>query len=193
MAEVEAFEASLPVIQALKEIRADYLVAGSLASSFHGTPRSTHDVDLVADLTPAHAPLLAARLEARYHVDADRILKAIRARSSFNVIHLKTMFKIDVFVMKDQPLSREEMRRRLRVDIGYGEEIDVASAEDTVLQKIAWYRLGGETSDRQWQDLLGVLKVRSKDLDYSYLERWASEVGLMDLLEVALNDAGIRP
>lgn len=193
MIQAEAFEACLPVIYTFEDLGIDYLVGGSLASSFHGKPRSTDDVDLVADLRLAHGPLLAARLESRYYLDLDRIGQAIRMRSSFNVIYLRTMFKIDVFVKKGDPYSRLEMRRRQRVDIGDGERIDVASAEDSVLQKLVWYRRGGERSDRQWQDLLGVLKVRKKDLDLDYLEQWADDQGVADLLERALTDAGISP
>lgn len=191
MAQAEAFEASRPVIRALEDLGVDYLVGGSLASSFHGTPRSTDDVDLVANLKPVHAALLVARLGDDYYFDLDRMRHAIRNRSSFNVIYLKTMFKIDVFVQKHDDYSRQEMRRRLRIDIGDGEELDVASAEDSVLQKLVWYRRGGEVSDRQWQDLLGVLKVRRRDLELDYLERWAADLGVTDLLERALADAGV--
>lgn len=192
MVMAEAFEACLPVIRTFEDLSVDYLVGGSLASSFHGTPRSTHDVDLVADLRLAHAPLLAARLEGGYYLDLDRIRQAIRTRSSFNVIYLKTTFKVDVFVKKDDAYAREEMRRRQRVEIERGTLIDVASAEDSVLQKLFWYRQGGERSDRQWQDLLGVLKVRNQRIDLGYLERWAEEQRIADLLEQALADAGIK-
>ncbi len=191
MFQADAFEACLPVIRALEELGIDYLVGGSLASSFHGTPRSTDDVDLVADLKPAHALLLAAKLEGEYYLDLDRIRHAIRARSSFNVIYLRTMFKVDVFVKRDDSFARQEMRRRLRVDLGEGAPIDVASAEDSVLQKLLWYRRGGELSDRQWHDLLGILKVRREDLDFDYLKRWASDQKVTDLLDRAFADAGI--
>jgi len=190
MAQADAFEACLPVIRALEDLDVGYLVGGSLASSFHGTPRSTDDVDLVADLKPAHGPLLAATLEGAYYFDPDRIRHAIRSRSSFNVIYLRTMFKVDVFVKHDDPYARHEMRRRQRVDLGIGARIDVASAEDSVLQKLVWYRRGGEQSDRQWQDLLGVLKVRRQELEFDYLERWAADQEVADLLERALADAG---
>ncbi len=193
MFDLEALRASLEVIRALEELDVPYLVGGSLASSFHGTPRSTNDADLVADLKLAHVPLLAATLEADFYLDRDRIRDAVRGRSSFNVIYLETMFKVDVFVLKNDPLAREEMRRRQRVvvDEGSGRAIDVASPEDTVLQKIAWYRLGGSTSQRQWDDILGVLKVQRYDLDREYLERWAPHLDIQDLLRKAFRDAGI--
>ena len=103
------------------------------------------------------------------------------------------MFKADIFVLKNDPLAREEMRRRQRVvvDKESGRAIDIASPEDTVLQKIAWYRLGGGTSERQWADLLGVLKVQRHDLDREYLERWAIHLDVSELLRRALQDAGL--
>ncbi len=191
MAQPEAFEASLPLIRIFEDLHVDYLVVGSLASSYHGTPRSTQDVDLVADLKLVHAPLLAGRLEGTYYVDLDRIRQAIRTHTSFNVIFLRTMFKVDVFVPKQDALAREEMRRRQRVVVSDGEQIEIASSEDTVLHKLAWYRLGSGVSSRQWDDLLGVLKVNRKDLDFTYLARWAPHLEVADLLVQALRDAGI--
>lgn len=192
MALAEAFVACLPVIRTLEALGVDYLVGGSLASSFHGTPRSTQDVDLVADMKAVHATLLAGRLQDAYYVDREQILASVRRRSSFNLIDLKTMFKIDVFVMKDEPFAREAMRRRQRVDIGEGEEVDIASAEDTVLQKIAWFRQGGERSERQWLDILGVIKVSKTELDFAYLDRWAEHLTIAHLLDRILIEAGIR-
>ncbi len=193
MFDLEAIRASLDVIRTLEELDVPYLVGGSLASSFHGTPRSTNDADLVADLRLAHVPLLAAALEAEFYLDRVRIRDAVRRRSSFNLIYLATMFKVDVFVLKNDPLAREEMRRRQRVvvDEESGRKIDIASPEDTVLQKIAWFQLGGSASQRQWEDILGVLKVQRDDLDRGYLERWAIHLEASDLLRKALRDAGL--
>ena len=193
MFDLEALRASLEVITVLEDLDIPYLVGGSLASSFHGTPRSTNDADLVADLRLATVPHFAAALEADFYLDRDRIRDAVRRRSSFNVIYLETMFKVDVFVPKDDPLAREQMRRRQRVvvDAESGRAIDVAAPEDTVLQKIAWYRLGGGGSQRQWDDILGVLKVQRGELDREYLERWAIHLNVSDLLQQAFQDAGM--
>ncbi|MCB1055138.1 MAG: hypothetical protein KDD11_06450 [Acidobacteria bacterium] len=180
----EAFEVGLRVARVLDALGVDYFVVGSLASSFHGTPRSTHDIDLVADLRPAHGPLLVAELEEDFYIDLDSVRRAIRDRSSFNLLHLATMFKVDMFVLKTGAHAREEMRRRRRVEIGEDirSAIDIATAEDTVLQKLVWYRLGGEVSDRQWNDLVSVLRVQGDSLDRVYLKRWAAELGLSELL-----------
>ena len=193
MLDLEALRASLEVIRVLDDLDVPYLVGGSLASSFHGTPRSTNDADLVADLRLANVPLFAAALEAEFYLDPDRIRNAVRARSSFNVIYLETMFKVDIFVLENEPLAREAMRRRQRVviDDETGQAIEVASPEDTVLQKIAWYQLGRSVSQRQWGDIQGVLKVQGKDLDREYLERWALHLDVADLLRQAFRDAGI--
>lgn len=189
----EALEALLPVVQAFEELGVEFHVGGSLASSYHGIPRSTHDVDLVADLRLTHAPLLARRLADRFHLDPDRIRSAVARRGSFQLIFLATMLKVDVFVRQDTAFAREEARRRIRVELEGTPGIDVASAEDTVLQKLRWYREGGGVSDRQWQDVQGILRTQRGRLDLDYLRRWASDLGVADLLARALEECGSPP
>ena len=167
-----------------------YAVGGSVASSLHGIPRATQDVDVVAALLEKHVEPIVAELMADFYVDADMIRDAIRRRASFNVIHLASMLKVDVFLPKDA-LAREEMLRRrpFVVDEATGDTLQIASAEDVVLQKLDWYRLGQGISDRQWQDVLGVLKVQRGRLDVDYLRRWAELTALTELLERALSEA----
>lgn len=190
----EAFEAVFEVVRVLERLGVEYLVGGSLASSFHGIPRSTMDADLVADIKASHVQPLARALRDRFYLDEDGILDAVERRSSFNLIYLKTMFKVDIFVLKEDAHSREEMRRKKRVTLEQagGAGLLVASAEDTVLQKLVWYQLGGEVSDRQWNDLLGVLKVRRHELNLDYLAEWSAALGVSGLLQKALADAGIQ-
>lgn len=183
----EAVMVTLRVAATLTKLGVPYLVGGSLASSFHGIPRSTIDVDLVADLSQHHIAALVADLEAEFYVDEERAREAVRRRSSFNLIHLTTFFKVDLFVLKSDPLARLEMSRRQVVEMGEG-LLSMATPEDTVLQKLIWYRLGGGSSDRQWEDILGVVKVQWKHLDLTYLRRWAEDEGLTDLLEQALGE-----
>lgn len=188
----EAVEACLEVIKPLEELGVDYFVGGSLATSAHGIPRSTNDADLVADLRLAHVIPFVAALEGRFYVDADRVRHAVHRKSSFNVIFLETIFKVDIFILKDDPLWREEMRRRESLVLTEGgRAVDIASAEDMILQKLGWYEAGNRIADRQWQDLLGVLKVRGSQLDYGYLKRWAPEVQVEELLEKALLESGL--
>jgi hypothetical protein len=182
-----------PVADAMVELGVAHYIGGSVASSVHGVPRATLDVDLVADLRLEHARGLAELLRASYYVDEDMIRDAIRRRACFNVIHLATMLKVDVFVVKDTPYDRQAFRRMLcdtLEDTPDARQFFVASPEDTILNKLDWYRLGGFVSERQWRDVLGVLKVQGTSLDRAYLSRWASELGLSDLLARALDEAG---
>ncbi|HEV3455372.1 MAG TPA: hypothetical protein VHG32_02370 [Thermoanaerobaculia bacterium] len=185
--------ATLAVTRVLEEMAIPYLVAGSLASSYHGIPRSTADADLVAALGQEHAEPLVSRLTAAFYIDLDRVRAAIMRRSSFNAIHLATMVKVDVFILKDTPLGRQEMERRLPMHVPDLPEtvLHVASAEDTVAQKLAWYRLGGEVSEHQWKDVLGIIKVRRQDLDLAYLRHAAAALAITDLLDRALLDSGM--
>lgn len=162
-----------------------YLVGGSVASSLYGIPRATQDVDLVADIRPSHVDAMVGALEGEFYIDADMIRDAIRRRASFNVIHLATMFKADVFALQGDAWSREEMARARREELdlpGGKVSIRFASPEDTLLHKMVWYKLGNQVSDRQWGDILGVLKVQGDSLDHTYLDHWAPLLDVMDLL-----------
>jgi hypothetical protein len=186
---------TIEVARAMEALQITYLVGGSIASSIHGFPRSTQDADLVADLRPEHVRPLVASLEKLFYIDSERVMDAIRRRASFNAIHLREGLKVDVFVLKSDPFSRQEMARRRRIAPleDPGDTIPIASPEDIVLQKLRWYRLGNGVSDQQWNDILGVLKVQRGSLDLPYLQEWAERIEVEDLLEKALQDAGIDP
>ena len=190
----EALRATFAVVEVLERLGLDYVVGGSLASSLHGIPRSTQDADVVVDLPRERVPELIAALGSAFYADEEAAASAAERRAAFNVIHLETMFKVDLFVLADSPAGRAEMRRRRRYEVGEGgEALYFASAEDTVLQKLAWYRLGNEVSDRQWLDLLGVLRVQGARLDRAYLADVAAELAVADLLDEALVEAGLDP
>jgi hypothetical protein len=163
-------------------------VTGSVASSAHGVARASLDVDIVAELTVAHIDPLADLLDAAYYTPRAQMRMAAAERRSFNLIHLETMFKIDVFVSKGRPFDREAAARA-RAEVidqsAAAPRVVVASAEDTVLAKLEWFRRGGETSERQWWDIVGVLRVNA-NTDTTYLRRWAAELEVTDLLERAL-------
>lgn len=188
----EPVAVTLLVIEALDTLGVPYLIGGSLASAVHGVARATADTDLVADVRLEHAEQLAQALSGAFYVDAESIRDAVRHRSSFNVIHLETMFKVDVFVSKQRPFDQAQFERCVAQVVATDPERTayVASAEDTVLTKLEWYRKGGEVLDRQWLDVLGVLKVQGELLDLVYLRRWATMLGVADLLERALAQAG---
>jgi hypothetical protein len=182
-----------PLVEALEELGVPYHIGGSVASSIYGLPRLTIDVDIIADLHLEYIRPLVIRLQKDYYIDEDMIRDAIRRRSSFNVIHLDTMLKVDVYIPKSRAFDQEELRRvQQEVLLEGTRPFNVASPEGTILNKLEWYRMGGEVSDRQWNDILGVLKVQGTHLDMAFLKRWAANLKVTDLLERALVDAGLR-
>ena len=193
MTETDLVAALRPVAEAFDGLEVQYFVGGSVASSAHGVARASLDADVVADLHPSMVDRLAQQLEGAYYLPIDQMRTAAADRRSFNLIHLATMFKIDVFVSKGRPFDRSAAGRARRHTIGSRGDYQffVASAEDTILAKLEWFRLGGETSERQWWDVIGVLRVGS-DTDRAYLRQWAETLGVSDLLDRAWTDAG-RP
>ncbi|MFY9823516.1 MAG: hypothetical protein WAM82_19195 [Thermoanaerobaculia bacterium] len=189
----EAFKVVLEVARVLEDVGISYAVGGSLASSLWGIPRSTQDADLVADLRSHQVQSFVAGTEGAFYVSPERIHHAIGRRASFNLLHLKTGIKVDVFIFKGDRLSLLEMSRRRIFPLASGDRLPVASPEDIVLQKLRWYRMGNGVSDQQWNDVLGVLKVQGENLDLPYLKEWAKTIKVEDLLEKALQDAGIEP
>jgi hypothetical protein len=184
------------VADTLEELSVPYYVGGSLASSAHGVPRASIDADVVADLGAAHVRPLAAALVGAYYLSEDRMKAAVEARRSFNLIHLQTMFKVDVFVSKGRPFDRQtfaRVRREALEDAPNARRFPVASPEDTVLSKLEWFRAGGEVSERQWADVIGVLKTGGDALDRAYLRTWASSLSVEELFERAVLEADSSP
>jgi hypothetical protein len=175
---------ALILARILERLGVRYCIAGSVASSVYGEVRTTLDVDVVADLDPEHIDSLVAAVESDFHVVDEAIHRAVRERSSFNLIHEETLVKADVYVPPDDPTHREQLERSRRVALRSepGSEVELASPEDVVIHKLRWYEMGGRVSDRQWRDVLGVLKVQGESLDLAYLKRAAATLGLSDLL-----------
>lgn len=178
------------VLAALDRLEIPFVVGGSIASGTHGLPRQTNDVDIVADLTEDLAAELCEALRGAFYADSEAARRAVRGRAPFNVIHVQSAYKFDIFPVGDDGFARSEMARRLYTSSAISGlesvEFPVASSEDTILAKLARFRKGGERSDRQWHDILGVIQVQTGRLDRGYLEIWAAELGVADLLKRAL-------
>jgi hypothetical protein len=185
----EPLAVTLAVIEVLDALQVPYFLGGSFASSAQGAARATLDADIVADLQPEHVPAFIEELQNAFYLDPDTIRHAVRRRGSFNLIHLKTMFKVDVFVNQGRPFEQSQFARRQVSQLSADPERTAyfSSPEDTVLAKLEWYRLGGEASDRQWRDVLSVLRVQQGRLDLGYLATWAEQLGVTDLLRRAFD------
>ena len=180
------------LVSVFDELEIPYFIGGSVASSVHGSPRSTLDADLVASLSREQVDALADRLSSAFYADREMIDDAVERRASFNVIHLETVMKVDVFVLGSTPYDQTafERARSLPLVGPGGRHYRLSSAEDVILHKLHWYRAGAEVSERQWGDVLGVLRVQGDALDHRYLERWAETLEVQDLLLKALQEAG---
>lgn len=185
----ESLVAAQEIAEAFDALSVPYAVGGSVASSLHGVPRATMDVDFVAALRLEHVDAFVQRLEATYYVDAASIREAVISRDSFNVIRNETVLKVDVFVVANDALAREELARAREVTTVTGQTFRVVSAEDIVVEKLRWWKLGGGVSDRQWRDAAGVLKIQGARFDREYAKRRADAIGVGELLEQVLQDA----
>jgi hypothetical protein len=175
----------------LTSARIPHMVVGSFASSFHGIPRSSQDLDLVIDPDErALRRFLESLPVEEYYADADAALDALRRQSQFNVIDMATAWKADLILRRRRPFSIEEMRRSIEGDL-LGTRVLVASPEDTVISKIEWSKSGGGT-DLQLRDAAGILAVRGATLDMPYIERWVAELGLGDLWDRVRRDSAAR-
>ena len=174
------------LLEVLNQLGIPYAVGGSLASSVHGTPRATADIDLVVDIRPAHARPLAAALEDEFFADKEMIAGSIAEGRAFNLIHYASGYKFDLFPLPDEPYYRVELERREPAEFKVGEEplrFDVVTAEDAILTKLVWYRLAGEVSERHWNDARAIVQVQGGRLDEAYLHKWSVQLGVADLLD----------
>lgn len=184
----EPIHVTLTVVKVFDHLGIPYLIGGSLASAVFGIARATLDADLVADVRLEQIPDLVSSLESEFYIDAEMIRDAIINTGSFNLIHLETIFKVDVFILKQRPFDLNQMERRISQVIGNAPEewAYFSTAEDIILAKLEWYKAGGEKSERQWRDILGVLNLQGDRLDFQYLHNWAGRMGIQDLLRRVL-------
>ncbi len=175
------------VLDSLEKLGVRYMVGGSLASSIHGVQRSTRDIDIVAAIEKQHAEPLASHLTGEFYVDGAAAEDALKRGRPFNLIHFATSYKFDIFPLPNDPYYEMQLERRELKEIAFGESVTVkafvSSAEDTVLSKLVWYRLGGEQSDQQWNDLRGIRAVQGTRLHEAYLRQWSGYLKVQDLLD----------
>jgi len=179
------------VTTVLEQLKIRYFIGGSFASTYYGMVRTTQGSDIVAEFKQDHIDPFVQKLERDFYIDHERNVKAVNGLSSFNIIHRDSFFKVDIFVPQMRPYLEQQFSRAHRqvISIEPAIEAQIASAEDTLIAKLEWYRMGGEESELQWRDVLGVLKVQAGTLDRNYLEETSDELGLSDLLDKARNEA----
>lgn len=186
----DPYAVALAVVGALNSLGVANTIGGSIASSFAGEPRSTIDIDIVVALEERHIPALIEALGSAFYADEAALRRAVRSHTCANVIHRPTMVKVDLFVAGGSPLDTEQIARRLPVTLADGRTLHVHPPEDILLQKLRWYRLGGGVSDRQWRDVIAIIRVQGARLDREYLHRNAPALEVSDLLLRALDEAG---
>jgi hypothetical protein len=182
------------IISNLEVLGVHYMLAGSFASSLHGLARFTQDADLIVDLHLSQLDAFAQAFASDFYMDRGLIQQALTWGTSFNIIHFESSFKVDFFVVSGRNFSREEFSRRVLREVDPRSEFEayVQTPEDAVLSKLDWYRQGGEISENQWRDVLGMLRQQAGGLDLAYLRKWADELAVADLLKRACREAGFE-
>jgi hypothetical protein len=177
------------LIFALTALGIRFLVGGSLASAAHGVVRATMDGDLVALIFPPHVNLLIKALGPGWYADPDTMREAIKNGRSFNLIHVGSAMKFDIFPATTE-FHEAQLERATTTPLRLEGAAPclVATPEDILLAKLQWYRDGGGVSDRQWNDIGGIL-AQNPNLDWAYVNSWAARLGVTALLEKARAEA----
>lgn len=177
------------VLGALESAGIPYMLTGSFASAYHGLPRATQDIDVVIAPTKQQLQQLITFFPPPdYYVDEGAALEAYDGESQFNVLDLTTGWKVDFIIRKSRRFNQAEFDRRIVADFE-GTRIAIASAEDIVLAKLEWAKMG--ESERQIEDVAGILRIRAGDLDLQYIERWVLELALAREWKTAVHKAQI--
>ena len=179
------------VARTFDELGIAFCLGGSWASTLHGEPRQTLDIDLIVEMGREQIEPLARALEPRFYVSRDAMQEAVASARAFNIVDPEAGLKVDCFVRGDAAFDREEFARRHVevVDERTNLRVPVKTPEDSIVRKLLWFRGGGEVSERQWDDVVGLLRVKSADLDATYLQTWAARLGIADLLDRARAEA----
>jgi hypothetical protein len=185
-----AIEEALIVAEILESLDIPYLVGGSVASGIWGEMRYTQDIDLVADLKESQIELLINAFSPRFYLSQIAIQEAIKSGHSFNLIDNQTGWKIDIFMLTQEPFKQSKFQRRQKISVNeMGQTLNFSSPEDTILQKLLWYQMTQKQSAQQWRDILGIFKLQQSELDFAYLQQWANLLQLSEELEQALKES----
>lgn len=179
---IDALDVALAVAKAFDSASVPYFLGGSLATSIHGEPRATNDIDFVAGLEQSTIPAFVTALASDFAIDGDSLSEAVRRRGTCNFFFLPLFTKIDLFVLRDAPFDASEFERRRLTVVRTEAALYVKTPEDSVLRKLLWFVAGGRQSDRQWRDVVSVIRIGGASLDYGYLDHWAPRLDLVDLL-----------
>ncbi len=187
----EWLTALLRVTTQLESMGVSYVIVGSVATFIHGIPRLTNDTDLVVDFRPEHIEPFSNALEDEFYLERESIKNAIKNHGSFNLLHYESMFKIDIFVAKNRSYDQDKLARRVLRSLSSEppHQVWVMTAEDNVLSKLQWFRMGNEVSVQQWRDAIGILKTKSEYMDLKYMNETAKSLGISDLLQRAFEEA----
>lgn len=177
------------VIDILKQLKIPYMIGGSVASFVYGEARLTLDMDVVVDINERQAKQLAASFGPEYYVNLDSILAAIKTSGHFNIIQSEKGIKVDFYILGEDALSREGFSRRHKQAFDEKRKANFASAEDIVLKKLEWFKMG--ESQKQIDDVKGILKISGAKLNFSYIDKWAPEIGVQDIWRKLRNDLQI--
>jgi hypothetical protein len=186
---LDALTIALRVAAAIEHVGGTYFVGGSVASSLQGEPRATNDIDIVLELPLGQIDAFATALGPDFQVDRAMLRDALLHGTSCNIFFLPEIMKIDLFAVGPEPYDEIEFGRKRAMDVGDGQSLVVKSPEDTVLRKLLWYRAGGEVSDKQWRDVVEVLRINRASLDLAFLDAWAKRLQITSLLARARADA----
>lgn len=188
MSHSDIIEAFLPVKNAFEQLKIDYYIGGSVASSAYGMARATIDIDCVSTLSQDKINEFVEKLKDKYYIDESMITEAIQSKTSFNLIHTSTMLKVDIFICGGDPYGKMIFKRRIEDTLEEASSIKffLASPEDVILSKLDWYKKGGQVSQKQWKDIQGVINVQREKLNLTYLNEWAEKCDLLDLLNKVL-------
>lgn len=178
------------LVEALSRAGIPYMLTGSHASSYYGRPRGTQDIDFVISATKDQLRAFLGQLSPPlYYVDEQAAFEALRQHGQFNAIDRESGYKADIIIRKPRSYSEEEFERRTHGNVS-GVPLVIATAEDVILSKLEWAKMGG--SLRQIEDAVGILQARATQLDRAYIDHWVQQLGLQEQWRSALLASAIE-